>query len=156
MNRRSLTVPFQQYSTNRSYYYYCYYYYYFDYYFIFLCPPPSGVEEVGQTDSDYKKDKRSESLVRSDSERNTENQDSTAMPGLPFCVSLTVSRSRPEVSPFQFVSLSSSNLSTAMLPKASRMASLASQAWMTLAVSTAFEASKTNNVNNVDNVVVDP
>ena len=67
----------------------------------------------------------------------------TAMPRLPFCMILTISRSLPEVSPFQFLSLSSSNLSTTELHKARLMASLASQ---TLVVSTAFEASKQTRV----------
>ena len=66
-----------------------------------------------------------------------------AMQRLPFCVILVISSSRPEVTAFQFLSLSSSNLSTTVLPKPSRMASLASQTWMTLAVSTAFEACQT-------------
>ena len=66
----------------------------------------------------------------------------TAMPRLPFCLISTISCSCPEFSPFQFLSLSRSNLSTTVLPKASRFpkASLASQTWMTPAISTAFEA----------------
>ena len=67
-----------------------------------------------------------------------------AMPRLPFCAILCVSYSCPEVSPLRFLSLSSPNLSTTVLPKAFRMVSLASQTWMTLGVLTAFEASKTN------------
>ena len=55
---------------------------------------------------------------------------------------LCFGRPHSEVSSSQFLSLSTSNLSTEVLPKASHMASLASQTWTTLAVSMAFEASE--------------
>ena len=64
----------------------------------------------------------------------------TAMPRLPFCMILIIICSRPEVSSFRFLSLSSSNLSTTAPPQASRVASLASHTWMAPAISAAFEA----------------